>query len=283
MRIARITIDGLVGVAVKDGNEVRAVFDDLSLLDIDTAVQAGPAAISTLAALCRTRGRVIEEKNLHFLPPLIRAPKIICVGLNYRDHAAETSFEVPTFPTLFGRFSSGLVGHGQPIIKPRVSDQFDFEGEMVAVIGKGGREISRADALDHVFAYSVFNDVSVRDFQMKTPQWTVGKNFDGTGPFGPWLVTADELPPGGSGLTIETRLNGQVVQKASTSDMVFSVVDLIELLSKFMTLEAGDILVTGTPAGVGMSRNPPLYMRSGDVCEVEIEEIGLLSNYVVEQ
>lgn len=283
MRIARITIDGLVGVAIKDGDEVRAVVNDPSVPDIDTAVQAGPAAVSALAALCRSRGRLVEEKSLDFLPPLIRSPKIICVGLNYQDHAAETSFDLPTFPTLFGRFSSGLVGHGQPIIKPRVSDQFDFEGEMVAVIGTGGRDIARSDALDHVFAYSVFNDVSVRDFQMKTPQWTVGKNFDGTGPFGPWLVTADELPLGGSGLAIETRLNGHVVQKASTSNMVFSVVDLIELLSRFMTLEAGDILVTGTPAGVGMSRTPPLYMRNGDVCEVEIEAIGLLSNYVVEQ
>jgi 2-keto-4-pentenoate hydratase/2-oxohepta-3-ene-1,7-dioic acid hydratase in catechol pathway len=151
---------------------------------------------------------------------------------------------------------------------------------MVAVVGKGGKNIGKDAALDHVVAYSVFNDGSVRDYQMKTPQWTAGKNFDDTGAFGPWLVTADELPAGAAGLKIETRLNGQVVQSASTTDMVFDVATTIELLSTFLTLEAGDVLVMGTPAGIGLARKPPLFMKDGDVCEVEIERIGLLRNPV---
>ena len=149
---------------------------------------------------------------------------------------------------------------------------------MVAIVGKGGKNIGKEDALSHIVAYSVFNDGSVRDYQLKTPQWTVGKNFDDTGAFGPWLVTADELPAGGAGLKIETRLNGQVVQSANTSDMVFDVVDTVSLLSTCFTLEAGDVLVMGTPSGIGLARNPPLFMKDGDVCEVEIEKIGLLVN-----
>jgi 2-keto-4-pentenoate hydratase/2-oxohepta-3-ene-1,7-dioic acid hydratase in catechol pathway len=151
---------------------------------------------------------------------------------------------------------------------------------MVAIIGVGGRHIKEQDALAHVLGYSIFNDASVRDYQKKSPQWTIGKNFDGTGAFGPCLVTADELPPGGSGLHIQTRLNGTVVQSASTNDMVFSVARLISILSEAITLSPGDLIVTGTPAGVGMARKPPLFMKQGDVCEVEIEGIGILTNSV---
>jgi acylpyruvate hydrolase len=163
-----------------------------------------------------------------------------------------------------------------------VSTQLDYEGEMVAVIGKGGRHISEARALDHVAGYSIFNDASIRDFQTKAPQWTVGKNFDGTGAFGPIFVTADELPPGGKGLRIQTRLNGQIVQNASTDDMIFDVVSLISIISEAITLEPGDILVTGTPSGVGFARKPPLFMKHGDICEVELEGIGILSNVVAD-
>jgi 2-keto-4-pentenoate hydratase/2-oxohepta-3-ene-1,7-dioic acid hydratase in catechol pathway len=154
---------------------------------------------------------------------------------------------------------------------------------MVAVIGKGGRAISEADALSHVAGYSVFNDGSVRDYQLRTPQWTIGKNFDGTGAFGPAFVTADELPPGAAGLRIQTRLNGRVLQNASTDDLVFSVARLVSLISAAMTLEAGDVIVTGTPAGVGLGHKPPIFMKQGDVCEIEIEKIGLLSNPVVKE
>jgi 2-keto-4-pentenoate hydratase/2-oxohepta-3-ene-1,7-dioic acid hydratase in catechol pathway len=175
------------------------------------------------------------------------------------------------------------VAHGASLIKPDASDRFDFEGEMVAVIGKPGRAISEADALDHVAGYSIFNDGSIRDFQLRTPQWTIGKNFDGTGGFGPYFVTADELPAGGGGLHIETRLNGQVMQSASTGDLIFDVRRLVSLISIGMTLEAGDIIVTSTPSGVGAARKPPVFMKPGDVCEVEIERIGTLRNPVVAQ
>ncbi len=277
MRLAKVSKGGQIGLATRKGDEIRAVFGDPALHDLDALIAAGGEAL-TRAAEAASAGAVVKESDLSFLPPLQRAPKIICLGLNYKDHAAEGGFQVPEFPTLFGRFNSSLIGHGAPILKPTVSDALDYEGELVAVIGKRGKNIAAANALEHVIAYSVFNDGSVRDYQMKTPQWTAGKNFDDTGAFGPWLVSADELPPGAAGLKIETRLNGQVVQSATTSDMVFDVATTVTLLSTFMTLEAGDVLVMGTPAGIGLARKPPLFMKPGDVCEVEIERVGLLRN-----
>lgn len=281
MRFAQVRKGDRTGIAMADGDNVRAIFG--APTDLDEALRSGGTALTQIAESCRISGEVIDPEAIEYLPPLARASKIICVGLNYTDHAAETSFEVPELPTIFARFNSSLIGHRQALIKPAFSDEFDYEGELVAVVGTGGRNINRSDALDHIAAYSVFNDVSVRDVQMKTPQWTLGKNFDGTGAFGPWLVTADEVPAGARGLHIQTRLNGRVVQDASTSEMVFTVTDLVEIVSRYMTLAAGDILVTGTPAGVGMGRRPPLYMRDGDTCEVDIEGIGVLSNPVLEQ
>jgi acylpyruvate hydrolase len=168
-------------------------------------------------------------------------------------------------------------------VRPRVSDKFDYEGELVVVIGRGGRAISKDAALSHVIGYSIFNDASVRDYQMKSTQWTMGKNFDGTGAFGPHLVTADELPAGGAGLRLQTRLNGKVVQDASTAELIFDVKTLISLLSEAFTLESGDIIVSGTPSGVGFARKPPLWMKAGDVCEVEIEGVGTLVNPVADE
>ena len=280
MRLARVSLGGRIGLAVQNSGVIKAVFGDETLSNLDGIVAAGADALKAAGDTVSSRGEIVAETDLTFLPPLVKAPKIICLGLNYKDHAAEGGFQVPEFPTIFARFNSGLIGHGAPIVKPAFSDHLDYEGEMVAVLGKGGKDIARQAALDHVAAYSVFNDGSIRDYQMKTPQWTAGKNFDDTGAFGPWLVTADELPAGGAGLKIETRLNGQVVQSATTTDMVFDVATTIELLSSFLTLEAGDVLVMGTPAGVGVARNPPLFMKDGDVCEVEIERIGLLRNPV---
>jgi 2-keto-4-pentenoate hydratase/2-oxohepta-3-ene-1,7-dioic acid hydratase in catechol pathway len=183
---------------------------------------------------------------------------------------------------VFVRFNSTLIGHRAPLLRPRESVQLDYEVELVAVIGRAGRRISRQSALSHVIGYSVFNDASVRDYQKRTPQWTVGKNFDGTGAFGPCLVTYDEVPGGGKGLRVKTRLNGQIMQDASTSDMIFDVATLISLLSEACTLEPGDLLVTGTPSGVGFTRKPPVFMKAGDVCEVEIEGVGTLVNPVVD-
>jgi len=217
------------------------------------------------------------------LPPLSRPGKIICVGLNYADHSAESGFKQPDYPTLFGRFTTSMIGHGAAMIRPLVSQQLDYEGEVVAVVGRTGRHIAKAAALGHVAGYTICNEGSVRDYQFKAPQWTMGKNFDGTGAFGPVFVTADELPPGCKGLRLQTRLNGEVVQDASTSDMVFDVETLVSIISEAITLEAGDLIVTGTPSGVGLARKPPLWMKPGDVCEVEVERLGILSNPIADE
>lgn len=232
------------------------------------------------AARALLSGEPVDLAAVEVLQPLASPGKIICVGLNYRDHAGESGMKVPNYPTLFARFASSLIPHGAPILRPAESEHLDYEGELVAVIGKGGRRIAKAEALDHVAGYSIFNDGSIRDFQLRTPQWTMGKNFDATGPFGPVFVTADALPPGARGLKIETRLNGQVMQSASTDDLIFDVATLVESISVGITLDAGDLIVTGTPSGVGAARKPPVFMKHGDVCEVEIEKIGVLRNEI---
>jgi acylpyruvate hydrolase len=249
---------------------------------LDALLRNGRDSLETAAAVL-AKGPVVDLDRVTLLPPVRNPGKIICVGLNYIDHSIESGFTVPDYPTIFTRFSSSLIGAGAPIVRPKVSTQLDYEGELVAVIGIGGRHIAEEDALQHVIGYSIFNDASIRDYQKKSPQWTIGKNFDSTGAFGPYLVTADELPPGAKGLHIETRLNGAVVQDASTNDMVFSVARLISILSEALTLSPGDVIVSGTPAGVGMARKPPLYMKHGDVCEVEIEGIGVLRNTVEDE
>ncbi len=240
-------------------------------------------ALSNKAKDAIAKANALDAATLKFLPPMATIGKIICVGLNYADHAAESPYEKPKFPVYFLRAEEGVIGHGAPIVRPQISEHLDFEGEMAAVIGKAGRRISMDHALDHVVAYSVFNDGSIRDWQFKGPQWTLGKNFDNTGPFGPFLVSADEVPAGGLGLRITTRLNGQVVQDANTNDLIFQIPELIARVSEAMTLRPGDVLVTGTPAGVGFARKPPLFMKDGDVCEVEVESIGLLTNRIVDE
>jgi 2-keto-4-pentenoate hydratase/2-oxohepta-3-ene-1,7-dioic acid hydratase in catechol pathway len=250
--------------------------------DLSDLLAAGPSVMRQ-AYNALIQGKEIDPAGIEFLPPLPSPEKIVCVGLNYKDHAAESGFEAPPYPALFGRFPSSLIGHRQPIVRPRVSDQLDYEGELVAIIGKPGRNIPRERALEHVAGYSIFNDASIRDFQFKSAQWMIGKNFDSTGAFGPVFVTADELQPGAAGLRLKTRLNGVELQNASTSDMIFDVATQVSLLSDAMLLKPGDVIVTGTPSGVGLGRDPKLYMKPGDVCEVEIEGIGLLSNPVVQQ
>lgn len=246
---------------------------------LQALIEAGGDALAR-AGDALASAPVVPLDAVTLLPPLSHPEKIVCVGLNYTDHSAESGFKQPDYPTIFGRFNSSLIAHGAPILRPPFSEQLDYEGELVAVIGRGGRDIAEADALGHVAGYSIFNDASIRDYQFKAPQWTPGKNFDDTGAFGPHFVTADELPPGCEGLRLQTRLNGAVVQEASISDMVFSVARLVSILSGFMTLKPGDVIVTGTPSGVGLARKPPLWMRDGDTVEVEIEKIGILSNPV---
>jgi acylpyruvate hydrolase len=245
-------------------------------------ISKGRSALDAAAATLG-KGPAIDLDQVTLLPPLPAPGKIICVGLNYIDHALESGFTVPDYPTIFTRFASSLIGSGAPIIRPTVSTELDYEGEMVAIIGIGGRHIAEENALDHVIGYSIFNDASIRDYQKKSSQWTIGKNFDSTGAFGPYLVTADELPAGAKGLHIQTRLNGVVVQDASTDDMVFSVARLISILSEAITLLPGDLIVSGTPAGVGVARKPPLFMKHGDMCEVEIEGIGMLRNKIEDE
>jgi 2-keto-4-pentenoate hydratase/2-oxohepta-3-ene-1,7-dioic acid hydratase in catechol pathway len=215
------------------------------------------------------------------LAPVIPDPdKIICVGLNYRDHVAETGKAVTEKPALFARFAGSQVGHLQPLVKPAISDEFDYEGELAVVIGKGGRHIRAERALEHVAGYSCYNDGSVRDWQRHTSQYLAGKTFAGTGGFGPWLVTADEIPDP-SRLTLETRLNGEVVQHTTTDLMITPVPEQIAYISTILPLLPGDVIVSGTPGGVGVKRRPPLFMRPGDVAEVEISGVGLLRNPVI--
>jgi 2-keto-4-pentenoate hydratase/2-oxohepta-3-ene-1,7-dioic acid hydratase in catechol pathway len=279
MYLANVMVGTRAGLAARIDGDIRvAIAPDIA--DLDTLLRNGDDALHAGYLRC-AEGELVAESDLRFLPPIRRPSKIVCVGLNYRDHAEESGFVPPDFPTLFARFPSGLIGHGDAILKPSRSELLDFEGELAAVIGRPGRDIAIDCALNHIAGYSVFNDGSVRDYQMKTTQWMAGKNFDATGGFGPWFVTADELPPGASGLKLETRLNGDVVQSASTADMIFDVATLVSILSSFMTLETGDVIVTGTPAGVGFARKPPLYMQDGDVCEVEIERVGLLRNPIL--
>jgi len=249
---------------------------------LHTLILSGIGALEAATAVLKN-GPLIDLEKVEVLPPLPNPGKIICVGLNYVDHSLESGFTVPDYPTIFTRFASSLIGSGASIIRPTVSTQLDYEGEMVAIIGAAGRHIAESRALDHVAGYSIFNDASVRDYQKKSPQWTIGKNFDSTGAFGPYFTTADEIPPSGKGLRIQTRLNGAIVQDASTDDMVFSVAQLISILSEAITLSPGDIIVSGTPAGVGMARKPPLFMKHGDVCEVEIEGLGTLRNTVEDE
>ncbi|MGY2046655.1 fumarylacetoacetate hydrolase family protein [Methylobacterium sp. JK268] len=215
------------------------------------------------------------------LAPVIPNPdKIICIGLNYRDHVAETGRTETEKPALFARFAGSQVGHLQPLVKPAVSDEFDYEGELAVVIGKGGRHIAPADALAHVAGYACYNEGSVRDWQRHTSQFLAGKTFAGTGGFGPWLVTADEIPDP-SRLTLETRLNGQVVQHTTTDLMITAIPEQIAYISTVLPLLPGDVIVSGTPGGVGVKRKPQLFMRAGDVVEVEISQIGILRNPVV--
>ncbi|MHC1712621.1 MAG: fumarylacetoacetate hydrolase family protein [Solidesulfovibrio sp.] len=222
--------------------------------------------------------------SVRLLPPVPNPDKIICVGLNYVDHAVEISpRHLPDYPTFFGRMATTLIAHDAPLLRPRVSTQFDFEGEVAVIIGRAGRYISPQEALSHVAGYALFNEGSVRDYQFRSSQWFLGKNFDASGAFGPELCTTDELPSGAGGLRLTTRVNGELMQEASTADMLFDVATLVSTLSEAMTLAPGDVIVTGTPSGVGFARTPPYFLKPGDVCEIELEGYGVLRNPVLDE
>ncbi|MCY1207997.1 putative protein YisK [compost metagenome] len=250
--------------------------------DVGELLQHGLTA-DDLGALVASGLPAVDAGSVRYLPPVVNPPKIFCVGLNYADHTKESPYEQPDYPTIFPRYATSLTAHNEAIVRPLCSDSLDFEGELVVVLASGGRHIDKDQALQHVFGYSVFNEGSVRDYQFKSPQWTVGKNFDKTGAFGPYVVTADELPQGAKGLRLETSLNGELVQSADTSDMLFDVATLISVISEAITLQAGDVIVAGTPSGIGWARTPKLLMRDGDVCEVRIERVGTLRNHIIDE
>ena len=278
---------------LRHGAPRLAVVDGAEFIDLNDAQPQVPADLrAALKAGVDLHAAAQAARAGHFkrqalanaaLAPLVPEPgKTICLGLNYFDHAKEGGREKPDYPWFFYRGSSSLIAHGDAGVVPRASGKFDYEAELAVVIGRTvPRHTTQADALQYVFGYSCFNDMSVRDYQKRTPQWTIGKNFDATGGFGPVLVTADELAPGATGLRLQSRLNGQVMQDANTDDMIFSVAETIALLSECMTLEPGDALIMGTPAGVGQARTPPVWMKAGDTIEIEIERIGVLSNPIV--
>jgi acylpyruvate hydrolase len=287
MRLIAFDADGAARLGVLQGEvviDLARAAPDLPH-DILGLIRAGSDAFAAAGAATRKAKADATRPlaGLRFRPPLENAGKIICLGLNYVDHAAEGGHAKPEYPSFFLRCGTSLVAHGEAMWRPKVSEKLDYEAELVAVIGRRARHVKLADALNHVAGYSCFNDGSVRDYQRKTSQWTIGKNFDRTGGFGPAFVTSEEVPPGGAGLSIQSRLNGKVMQDANTRDMLFPVAETVVLLSECLTLEPGDLLVMGTPAGVGHARKPPVWMRQGDTIEVAIEGIGLLRNPVIDE
>lgn len=222
-----------------------------------------------------------QASDVAWLPVIPNPDKILCVGLNYQDHVVETGRDNTEQPAIFIRLPESQVGHKQPILRPRESTHMDFEAEIAVIIGKGGRRISQKDSWSHIAGYSCYNDGSVRDWQRHTIQWTAGKNFARTGGFGPWMVTADEIPPG-TKMTLSCRLNGQQMQHATTEQMIFRIPKIIEYVSAWTTLAPGDVLVTGTPGGVGARRNPPVWMKPGDKVEVEVDKVGILENTIAD-
>jgi 2-keto-4-pentenoate hydratase/2-oxohepta-3-ene-1,7-dioic acid hydratase in catechol pathway len=234
------------------------------------------------AAAAATKAKVYALADITWLPVIPDPDKILCIGLNYETHRKETGRSEVENPTVFTRFANSQTGHLSPIIRPRVSHDLDFEGELAVIIGKAGRYIARSDAWGHVAGYACYNDGSVRDFQRHTHQFTPGKNFPGTGAFGPWMMTADEFAFRGS-QRLQTRVNGQVVQEATFDQMIFDVPRMIEYCSTFTRLEPGDVIATGTPGGVGAKRTPPLWLKPGDTVEVEIDDLGILRNGVADE
>lgn len=278
MRLVSYRVDGRPRSGVRIGERVFDL-DHLGAADRPLMALLADGG-EALYALARKVGDADDASarafaDLDLLPAVAEPGKIICLGLNYVDHAREGNLPIPEHPVVFLRTTRSLAAAGQAVTVPRLSEQLDYEAELAVVIGRGGRDIAESDALSHVAGYALFNDITVRDYQWRGPQWTIGKNFDGTGILGPEIVTPDELPAGGAGLRIQTRINGETLQDGNTRDMIFDVAATIASLSETMTLDPGDVIATGTPAGVGAARKPPRWLRAGDICEVEIEGLGI--------
>jgi 2-keto-4-pentenoate hydratase/2-oxohepta-3-ene-1,7-dioic acid hydratase in catechol pathway len=281
MKLASYLLDGRPSYGAVEGNgvidlgrRIGAKYPDLRALITANALEEAKRAAA---------GQKPDTSfdSLTHLPVIPNPDKIVCVGLNYEEHRVETNRDKTENPALFLRVPGSQVGHRQPMPRPRESKMFDYEGEIAVIIGAGGRRIAESDAWRHIAGYACYNDGSVRDWQRHTVQWTAGKNFQRTGPFGPWMVTADEIPPG-TVLTLVTRLNGAEMQRATTEMMIFKIPRLINYISTFTELLPGDVIVTGTPGGVGSRRTPPVWMNPGDKVEIEIDKVGVLQNTITE-
>ena len=278
MRLISYRHQGLTSYGVARGS---GIVDCARLAGAPPTVKAllEAGAVDEVASLSAGRDPDVRIEDVEVLPPVLDAGKVLCTGLNYHTHREETDRPKVDYPTVFIRFADTHVGHGQPILRPPGNESLDYEGELAVVIGKPGLRVDLATAMDHVAGYSCYNDASVRDWQRHTSQWTPGKNFSATGGFGPWLVTADEIDDPGA-LELTTRVNGDVRQNASVSELIFSIPELIAYMSAFTALRPGDVIVTGTPGGVGAFRDPPLFLAPGDIVEVEISHVGLLRNRI---
>lgn len=273
---------GLRIAGIRDGQYIDLQQADNSLPgSLKQLLALGGDALGQAAAAI-ARGRPLEDQALELLAPVPDPQKVICVGLNYADHARESGQTPPAEPVIFCKFVTAVIGHGQPIVLPAASNQVDYEAELVVVIGRGGRNINKSDARSHIAGYCPGHDVSARDWQLRKPggQWLLGKSFDTFAPFGPELVTADEIDDPGR-LDIRLRLNGRTMQDSNTSQFIFSVDELVAYISRVCTLAPGDVIFTGTPPGVGAARKPPVFLKPGDEVEVEIERLGVLRNPVI--
>jgi acylpyruvate hydrolase len=289
MKLVGFTTDAGLRLGVVSGEQVvdlQAV-DPSIPNDVATVLKQHNGDLKPLADIAARAPASARRPlaGLAFALPVARPGKIVCLGLNYLDHVKEgpNAANIPKFPTLFMRGLNSVVPHQHALTRPRVSETFDYEAEMVAVIGERAKHMTMDNALSCVAGYTCANEGSIREFQRHTTQWHMGKNFDDSGSIGPWFVTADELPPGGKGLKIESRVNGKVMQSDNTSNMMFPVAETIVYATQGMTLEPGDLLLTGTPSGVAHARKPPAWMRAGDVCEIEIEGIGILRNPIEDE
>ncbi|BDD94980.1 fumarylacetoacetate hydrolase family protein [Pandoraea sp. XJJ-1] len=280
----------LVSFSTSQGPSFGVVRDDV-IFDLGKRLDGRFADLKALIAAdaFREAAQAIEGAQADYaladvalLPVIPNPEQIFCVGLNYAEHVKETHREVTEQPVIFMRLPASQVGHARPMLRPPESQQFDYEGEIAVIIGRGGRRIAEADAWQHIAGYACYNDGSVRDWQRHTTQWGPGKNFYRTGAFGPWMVTRDEITPNAL-MTLVTRLNGQEVQRATTEMLIHGIAKQIAYLSTFTPLFAGDVIVTGTPGGVGAKRNPPLFMKPGDVVEVEVDRIGVLRNSIADE
>jgi 2-keto-4-pentenoate hydratase/2-oxohepta-3-ene-1,7-dioic acid hydratase in catechol pathway len=290
MKIVGFEAEGGLRLGVVEGDQVidlQAV-DAKVPTDLGTVLAANNGDLKSLGDIAKRAPASAHRplKGLKFGLPVAKPGKILCLGLNYLEHVKEGTQRdnIPKFPTIFMRCLTSMVPHEQPIIRPKVSEQLDYEAELMLVVGKRAKHLTMANATSCIAGYSCSNEGSVREFQRKTTQWDMGKNFDRTGGFGPWMVTADELPDAGKGLKIASRLNGTVMQSDNTDNMMFPVADMLVYVTQGMTLEPGDIIFTGTPSGVGHARKPnPIWMKKGDVCEIEIEGIGVLRNPIQDE